>query len=70
MAEYHVNCGVAGIYAGTLNKKDNSWRNRSNVTNEATCAVAQYLLTNQKEFHFDYHGKKYIMRILEGGNNE
>ena len=21
MAEYHVGCGIAGIYAGTLNKK-------------------------------------------------
>ncbi len=70
MAEYHVNCGVAGIYAGTLNKKGDSWRNKSNVTEEAVCAVAEYLLTNQKEFHFDYRGKKYIMRILEGENNE
>lgn len=69
MAEYHVGCGIASIYAGTLNKKD-EWRNRSNVTDEAVCAVAEYLLTNQKEFHFDYRGKKYIMRILEGEKNE
>lgn len=70
MAEYHVGCGITNIYAGILNKKGDSWRNRSNVTDEAVCAVAQYLLTNQKEFHFDYHGKKYIMRILEGEKNE
>lgn len=69
MAEYHVGCGIASIYAGTLNKKG-EWRNRSNVTDEAVCAVAEYLLTNQKEFHFDYRGKKYIMRILEGEKNE
>lgn len=69
MAEYHVGCGFTSVYAGTLNKKG-EWRNRSNVTDEAVCAVAEYLLTNQKEFHFDYHGKKYIMRILEGEENE
>lgn len=70
MAEYHVGCGIAGIYAGTLNKKSDLWRNKSEVTEEAVCAVAEYLLTNQKEFHFDYRGKKYIMRILEGEKNE
>lgn len=69
MAEYHVGFGVTSIYAGTLNKKG-EWRNRSNVTDEAICAVAEYLLTNQKEFHFDYHGQRYIMRILEGEENE
>lgn len=69
MAEYHVGCGFTNIYAGTFSKKG-EWRNRSNITDEAVCAVAEYLLTNQKEFHFDYHGKKYIMRILEGEENE
>ena len=70
MTEYHVGCGVFGIYAGILNKKRDLWRNKSDVTDEAVCAVAQYLIQNQKEFHFDYHGKKYIMRILEGEENE
>lgn len=65
MTEYHVGCGFAGIYAGILNKKGDLWRNKSEVTHEALCAVAEYLLINKKEFHFDYHGKKYIMRILE-----
>lgn len=68
MTEYHVGCGVFGIYAGTFNKKG-EWRNKSDVTDEAVCAVAQYLIQNQKEFHFNYHGEKYIMRILEGEND-
>ena len=40
MAEYHVGCGLAGIYAGTLNPKGETWRNKSDVTHEALCAVA------------------------------
>ena len=45
MAEYHVGCGVFGIYAGTLDSKNkNMWRNKTDVTEEAICAVAQHLL--------------------------
>lgn len=47
MAEYHVGCGLAGIYAGTLNPKTKdgyqTWRNKSDVTEEAISAVAQHL---------------------------
>lgn len=47
MAEYHVGCGLAAIYAGTLNPKTKggyqTWRNKSDVTEEAIGAVAQYL---------------------------
>ena len=47
MAEYHIGCGIAGIYAGTLKNqktKDGyqTWRNKSDVTEEAIAAVAQY----------------------------
>lgn len=35
MAEYHVGCGIAGIYAGTLNKQGTEWLNKSEVTEEA-----------------------------------
>ena len=31
MADYHVGCGIAGIYAGTLNKKGNMWVNKSEI---------------------------------------
>ena len=45
MAEYHVGCGLAGIYAGTLKKNGIEWLNKSVVTDEAIGAVADYLLT-------------------------
>lgn len=65
MAEYHVGCGFAGIYAGTLNHKGETWRNKSDVTHEALCAVAQYLLFGGKEFRFQNKGQGYVMRIAE-----
>ena len=43
MAEYHVGCGLAAIYAGTLNKKKDAWLNKSAVTNEAIMAVMNYM---------------------------
>lgn len=42
MTEYHVGCGMAGIYAGTLNKQGTEWLNKSDVTEEARQAVIQY----------------------------
>lgn len=42
MAEYHVACGLAGIYAGTLNKQGTEWLNKSDVTEEARKSVIQY----------------------------
>jgi len=52
MAEYHIGCGLAEIYAGTLNKKTKdgyqTWRNKSDVTEEAIAAVAQYFKQNLK----------------------
>lgn len=45
MAEYHVSCGVFGIYAGTLNPKNkNLWQNKSDVTDEALGAVREYMI--------------------------
>ena len=43
MAEYHVGCGLAAIYAGTLNKKGDRWVNKSDVTDEAVRAVAEHM---------------------------
>ncbi len=34
MAEYHVGCGLFGIYAGRLNKDKNMWVSKSDVTDE------------------------------------
>ena len=67
MAEYHVGCGAFGIYAGTLEPRNKTlWRNKSDVTHEALCVVAQYLLFEGKEFRFQHKGEQYVMRIEKG----
>ena len=66
-ATYHVGLGVFGIYAGTL-KNPNEWRNKSNVTNEALDSVAGYLLTHEKELHFSYKEKRYVLKVVEKQN--
>lgn len=43
MPEYHVGCGIAGIYAGTVNKKGDMWKNKSCVTQEAILAVISHM---------------------------
>lgn len=64
MAEYHVGCGAFGIYAGTLNSKNkNLWQNKTDVTNEAVSAVAQYLLQEDKSLLFDYKGVRYRLSV-------
>ena len=63
MAEYHVGSGVAGIYAGRLNKNKNMWVSKSNVTNEVLNSAFDYLYVNKKEFIAEVDGKEYVMRI-------
>ena len=63
MAEYHVGCGAFGIYAGTLNKNKSMWLNKTDVTHEAICAVAQYLVQEDKGLRFDYQGKTYLLSV-------
>lgn len=66
MAEYHVGCGAFAIYAGTLNSKNkNLWQNKSEVTDEAVSAVAQYLLQENKSMVFQYQGKKHRLCVVE-----
>ena len=43
MAEYHVGCGLAGIYAGTI-LKPGVWKSKSPVTEEALRAAAEYMM--------------------------
>lgn len=43
MPEYHVGCGITGIFAGTLNKKGDMWLHKSNVTDEAIDAVIGHM---------------------------
>ena len=46
MSEYHIGAGAFGIYAGTLNSKNKTlWQNKSNCTDEALCAVRDYMVS-------------------------
>lgn len=49
MANYHVGCGIAAIYAGTIKKNGIEWQNKSAVTEEAIDAVRDYLASNIKD---------------------
>lgn len=65
MAEYHVGCGAFGIYAGTLKPNGIEWRNKSDVTDEAISAAAQYLLQHDESMEFTYKGKRYRLGVAE-----
>ena len=65
MAEYHVGCGAFGIYAGTLKLNGIEWRNKSDVTDEAISAAAQYLLQHDESMVFTYKDKRYRLGIIE-----
>lgn len=43
MSEYHVGCGIAGIYAGVLKGKE-EWKDKTECTNEAIVAVRDYMI--------------------------
>ena len=66
MPEYHVVCGVFGIYAGTLNKKGDMWLHKSNVTDEVLGCAAQHLLFNHTEFRFQYKDIPYVLKVERG----
>ena len=71
MAKYHVGCGIAGIYAGTLKKSGDEWLNKSDVTNEAINAVAQHMYFQVPEgeksfaYGFKMHDGNYIRLKVE-----
>ena len=45
MSEYHIGCGLAGIYAGVLNPKNQSeWKDKSECTEQAIAAVRDYMI--------------------------
>ena len=79
MAEYHVGCGVFGIYAGTLNKKKTMWQNKSDVTDECFGSVAQYVKQEMQvdkkqkrtdEFTFRDATLRVTYELLEDEKNE
>ena len=71
MAQYHVGCGIAGIYAGTLKKNGVEWLNKSDVTNECIHAVVQHMYYQipKNENRFAYGFKmldgKYVRLMIE-----
>lgn len=68
MANYHVGCGITGIFAGTLNKTGNMWNNKSDVTDEAIRSVAQYLLEHEEMLQFKYEEKEYSLAVSPAKN--
>lgn len=44
MNEYHVGCGVVGIYAGKLNEDGDTWIHKTDVTKEAIAAVTEHFM--------------------------
>ena len=48
MTEYHVGCGIAGIYAGVLRNK-NEWKDKTECTDSAIVAVRDYHSVLDKE---------------------
>ena len=48
MSEYHVSCGMFGIYAGTVKKNGTEWKDKTRVTDEAIEAVRDWLRKVQK----------------------
>lgn len=65
MANYHVGCGITGIFAGTINKTNTMWVNKSDVTDEAISAVAQFLLEHEEAMEFNYQGKRYRLAVTQ-----
>lgn len=65
MADYHVGCGITAIFAGTLNNKKDRWINKSDVTDEAFKAVAQYCLEHNEALNFTYNCKRYSLCVVE-----
>lgn len=70
MANYHVSCGITGIFAGTINKTNTMWVNKSDVTDEAINAVAQFLLEHKEVMVFNYQGKRYRLAVTQAEMKE
>ena len=66
--KYHVGCGIAGIYAGTLAPDKESWKDKSEVTDEALEAVRDYIVMNLKSSDKKTGG--YQWKLKNGGNVE
>lgn len=63
--KYSIGCGLFGIYAGILKPNGEEWKDKTDVTEEAMSAVAQYLLMNHKEFRFKVEDKMMVLKVVE-----
>ena len=66
MTDYHVGYGISGISAGTVRDyKDGRriWTKKSDVTDEALGAVAEYLLDQDVEIEFSRDGREYVLKV-------
>ena len=64
--KYSVGNGIFRIYAGILKKNGTEWKDKTDVTEEAMGAVAQYLLMIHKEFRFVVEDKMMVLKVVEG----
>lgn len=66
MPEYHVGAGLFGIYCGTLNKplKNGSvtWKNKTECTDEALCAVRDFLKNEADREKLSRHGYEWTTK--------
>ena len=69
MTDYHVGCEALGIYAGTLNSSETMWRSKSDVTKEALCAVAEFMLQGDKKLIFESNGKVFELIVQEASED-
>lgn len=70
--DYHLGVGETGIFAGLLDRRGKIWMRKSDVTDEAFRAVAQYLLEQNQLIEFTYRGKRYELAVseIEEGSEE
>lgn len=77
--EYHVGCGLFGIYCGRLNKDKTEWVEKTECTDAAIHAVVNYfrdeLLDNEKTHrHSEYRfidGSRIVLDVrLEKGDKQ
>lgn len=69
MAEYHVGCGIAAIYAGTINR-EGEWKEKSCVTEEAVRSVADWMYNmipkDEKMYNYIFYlknGKRLLLGV-------
>lgn len=56
MSEYHVSCGMFGIYAGTVKRNGTEWKDKTRVTDEAIEAVRDWLLSEVQFYNRTFSG--------------